>query len=82
MYSEEEKTEGLQTHVYSSLCAIEVLAEMAISKEEHRHSNKQIRKSDNERIIEIITDLKNIHHTDELPFYDRYKVLDETLGEG
>ncbi len=76
MDTEEEQQEGLQKHTYSSLCDIEAIIEGAIYKEEHRCSNKKVRKGDNEKVIEIITDLKNIHHTDELMYYERYKNLD------
>lgn len=77
MNTEEDRVEGLQKHTYASLCAIEVIVEDAIYREEHRCSNQKIRKENNNQILDIITDLKNIHHTDELMYYDRYKILDE-----
>ncbi len=72
--------EDLHKHTYSSLCAIEAIVENAIYQEEHKRSNQRIRKADNERVLEIITDLKNIHHTDELMYYERYKILDSCRG--
>ena len=81
MDTEEERTQGLQKHTYSSLCAIEAIIENAIYKEEHRCSNQKIRRADNEKVIEIITDLKNIHHTDELMYYEWYNYLDDVTSK-
>lgn len=70
---DQESTEKI---TYRNLCEIEDVLYESLQQERFRSSNRKKRRAYIERVLDLVSDLKTLHHTDELSQWDRdnYKI--------
>ena len=63
--------ESAEKITYRNLCEIEDVLCESLEQERFRSSNQKKRKAHIDKVLDLITDLKTLHHTDELSQWDR-----------